>query len=363
VSDIFHNLLSGQLSVDPGTGGTLTSAAFVNMPVVAAPDTMRLTLDPDGVNGAPEIVIVTAHSAAANTCTVTRGQETANGGAAAHAHPINTVWRHAPTRSAFEQLPYRLVAAKGDLIVATGDKSVTRLAAGLDGRRLIADSTQPAGMRWADNADNVIYDAKGDILIATAADAAAILPVGANNTRLVADSTQATGARWAPETEFHMIDAKGDLLVGSADNTLARFPAAASGLLMADASQAAGLKWVGGAPIAYTPTVTFPDHTVLSPAGKYVLLPGVMFVWIAFTVTAAGDFQELVVTLPSGIGGVPAAQNMTPRTIVGHFWSQEFSTEQMWSMRLEAPSTLRSESVIEGTATDYAGVFTIPLVS
>jgi hypothetical protein len=363
VSDIYHNVLSGQLSVDPGTGGTLTSAAFVNMPVVAAPDTMRLTLDPDGVNGAPEIVIVTAHSAAANTCTVTRGQEIANGGVAAHAHPINTVWRHAPTRAAFEQLPYRLVTTKGDLIVATGDKSVTRLAAGLDGRRLIADSTQPAGVRWADNTDNVVYDAKGDILIATAADAAAILPVGANNTRLVADSSQATGARWAPETENHLIDAKGDLLVGSADNTLVRLAAATSGLLAADSTAAAGVKWAGGAPILYTPTVTFSDHTVIAPAGKYVLLPGVMFVWIAFTVTSAADFAQLSITLPSGVGGMPAAQNMTPRTIVGHFWSDEFGTEQMWSMRLEPPSTLRSESVIQGTSTDYAGVFTIPLVS
>lgn len=360
MSDIYHNVLSGQLSVDPGTGGTLTSAAFVNMPVVAAPDTMRLTLDPDGVNGAPEIVIVTAHSAAANTCTVTRGQEIANGGVAAHAHPINTVWRHAPTRAAFEQLPYRLVTTKGDLIVATGDKSVTRLAAGLDGRRLVADSTQPSGVRWADNTDNVVYDAKGDILIATAADAAAILPVGANNTRLVADSSQATGARWAPDTENHLIDAKGDLLVGSADNTLVRLPAAASGLLAADSTQAAGVKWAGGAPTLYTPTVTFPDHTVLGSAnGKYVLLPGVMFAWIAFTVTAAADFAQLTVTLPTG---VPAVQVMTPRTIVGHFWSDEFGTEQMWSMRLQTTNII-SESVIQGTATDYAGVFTIPLVS
>jgi hypothetical protein len=359
VSDIFHNLLSGQLSVDPGTGGTLTSAAFVNMPVVAAPDTMRLTLDPDGVNGAPEIVIVTAHSAAANTCTVTRGQETANGGAAAHAHPINTVWRHAPTRSAFEQLPYRLVAAKGDLIVATGDKSVTRLAAGLDGRRLIADSTQPAGVRWADNADNVIYDAKGDILIATAADAAAILPVGANNTRLVADSTQATGARWAPESENHMIDAKGDLLVGSAENTLVRLPAATSGFLAADASQAAGVKWAGGAPIAYTPTVVMPEHGVITPSGKYVLFPGVMHLWIAFTATRADDFDQISITMPPG---VPHATTLLPRNVVGFLWSDEFGTEQMWSFRVDT-DTLYSESVIKGVPTDYAGVFTIPLVS
>lgn len=42
-----------------------------------------------------------------------------------------------------------LVDAKGDLIVATADNTVTRLAVGTNGQALIADSTQASGVKWA----------------------------------------------------------------------------------------------------------------------------------------------------------------------------------------------------------------------
>jgi hypothetical protein len=41
-----------------------------------------------------------------------------------------------------------VVNAKGDLLVATADATVTRLAVGTDGQRLKADSTQTAGVKW-----------------------------------------------------------------------------------------------------------------------------------------------------------------------------------------------------------------------
>ena len=100
MSTLYHNLASGTITDNPlsNVATTINSANFVILPTVTAPDTLRLTLDPDGVSGLPEIVLVTAHTAAATSVTVTRGQETANGGAAAHSHPVNTVWRHAVTR-------------------------------------------------------------------------------------------------------------------------------------------------------------------------------------------------------------------------------------------------------------------------
>lgn len=98
--DILMNLQSGLLSADPGTSGTtLNSGNFAFLPVVASPNTMRLVLNPDGAGGtAPELVLVTAHTAAATSLTVVRAQETAWGGGAAVAHPIDTVWRHVITR-------------------------------------------------------------------------------------------------------------------------------------------------------------------------------------------------------------------------------------------------------------------------
>ncbi len=42
-----------------------------------------------------------------------------------------------------------LVNAKGDLIAATADNTVTRLPVGTDGQSLVADSSQATGLRWA----------------------------------------------------------------------------------------------------------------------------------------------------------------------------------------------------------------------
>lgn len=50
-----------------------------------------------------------------------------------------------------DAVPMSLVDLKGDLIAATGPDAVARVAVGTDGQALIADSTQPAGVRWADS--------------------------------------------------------------------------------------------------------------------------------------------------------------------------------------------------------------------
>lgn len=42
------------------------------------------------------------------------------------------------------------VDAKGDLLAGTADNTVARLAVGSNGQRLVADSTQTAGMKWTD---------------------------------------------------------------------------------------------------------------------------------------------------------------------------------------------------------------------
>lgn len=98
-------------------------------------------------------------------------------------------------------IPASTVDAKGDLLVGTADNTVTRLAVGTNGFMPYADSTVAAGIKWAAPPSGTgipptTVDVKGDILAATANDTVTRLAVGANGTVLTADSTQATGLRW-----------------------------------------------------------------------------------------------------------------------------------------------------------------------
>lgn len=105
MSEILMNFQSGVLSAAPGAAGTtLTSGNFGFLPTIVAPHTLRIALDPDGVAGVPEIVTVTAHGAAATTCTVLRGQESAFGAGPARAHAVDTVWRHVLTRASILEM-------------------------------------------------------------------------------------------------------------------------------------------------------------------------------------------------------------------------------------------------------------------
>jgi hypothetical protein len=66
-----------------------------------------------------------------------------------------------------------------------------------------------------------ILDAKGDLIVATAADTPARLAVGSANQTLLADSTQATGIKWGSSPQS-LMTATGDLLYASSANTPAR---------------------------------------------------------------------------------------------------------------------------------------------
>lgn len=96
MSTLYENFLAGQVSDNPlsNSATTINSAGFSALPVVAAPDIMWLTLDPNGDDGAPEIVKVTAHSASATSVTVVRAQQ----GTTARSHDLNTVWNHSWTK-------------------------------------------------------------------------------------------------------------------------------------------------------------------------------------------------------------------------------------------------------------------------
>jgi hypothetical protein len=120
-------------------------------------------------------------------------------------------------------IPATIVDAKGDLIVATADDTVTRQPVGSNDTVLIADSVQSTGIKWsqitdamvasganiaqtkilnlttdlADKISKTIVDAKGDLIVATANDTVTRLPVGTDGQILTADSAQSSGIKWA----------------------------------------------------------------------------------------------------------------------------------------------------------------------
>lgn len=80
-----------------GADVTFSSPGFADLPVVADPDRLFITMDPREVNGPAEVVDVTAHVAASTSITVARAQQTAYGGSTARDHPLGTAWVHGPT--------------------------------------------------------------------------------------------------------------------------------------------------------------------------------------------------------------------------------------------------------------------------
>lgn len=95
--------LSGELSASASNSTTtLSSPEFAGLPeIVDDVDYMALIIDPEQVGGPPEIVWVTAHTAADTDITVLRGQEQAHGAPAGRAHASGITWNHGPTAGEF----------------------------------------------------------------------------------------------------------------------------------------------------------------------------------------------------------------------------------------------------------------------
>lgn len=121
-----------------------------------------------------------------------------------------------------------LLDTKGDLIAASADNTPAKLMVGADDTILMADAAAASGLKWVASASpsavgtaaatgtadtftrgdhvhahetahtghDTIWDAKGDLVAGTGADAAAKVTVGADDTILMADAAQSTGLKW-----------------------------------------------------------------------------------------------------------------------------------------------------------------------
>lgn len=173
--------------------------------------------------------------------------------------------------------------AKGDLAVGTGPDTAARLGVGADGEILVADSTEPTGLKWiinsggggggTDVATDVIFDAKGDIPVGTGPDTAVRFPVGADGHYLTADSTEPTGLKWIASgggggggtdvaTDV-LWNAKGDLAVGTGPDSAGRLAVGTNGqILCVDSTTATGIKWANA-----TQSTTVANDTIFDAKG------------------------------------------------------------------------------------------------
>lgn len=101
---LLQDFLSGNLgsTLAAGASGAVTDSSFAGLPAVTSPDTLKLVLDPDGTAGDPEIITITAHTAASTTATISRASE----GTTARQHLSSTKWVNAVTTADFNRLGF-----------------------------------------------------------------------------------------------------------------------------------------------------------------------------------------------------------------------------------------------------------------
>jgi hypothetical protein len=94
VTRLASNVDFGVLTDNPLTSGAtvVNSSGFASLLTVAGSDDLLLTLDPGALYGDPEIIRVTAHTAAATSVTCVRGHDATT----ARAHQAGVQWVHSP---------------------------------------------------------------------------------------------------------------------------------------------------------------------------------------------------------------------------------------------------------------------------
>lgn len=95
------NFIAGTVDNNPlaSDGTTLNADELADLEAISATEHAVIVLDPDGSGNGPEIVYVTAHTAAATSATIVRARE----GTTAVEHAAATEWVHGPVASDWPQ--------------------------------------------------------------------------------------------------------------------------------------------------------------------------------------------------------------------------------------------------------------------
>ena len=242
MATIYSNLQAGTTTTAPLliAGTSLDSAGFSNLPTIAAPDVLWLTLDPTAIAGLPEIVQVTAHSAASTNVTIVRGQQ----GTVARQQLAGTIWRHSSTKADFDELAFRKLTTTGDTLYASAANTTGRLPIGTTGQRLSVAAGVPA---WVADSANSVITAAGDLIVGSGVSTAARLAVGTANQSL---------------------------------SVVAGVPA-----------------WTGLT--AYTPAITWAGNTVSAVVAQYTHVPGFLIIAGQFLNTGSA-VGAITIPLPGG---------------------------------------------------------------
>ena len=72
-----------------------------------------------------------------------------------------------------------------------------------------------------------------------------------------------------------------------------------------------GLPRLFGAPVAYTPVVTWAGNTITTQSGFYLKRPGKLEVWVSFSETAGAANAALTITIPTGYTAVSMTGALT----------------------------------------------------
>ncbi len=97
---LFQDFISFTIDTDPGAAGlSLSGPGLTDLLVVASPDFIALTIDPQEVDGDSEIIWVSVHTSAATTATIIRGQE----GTTGRAHNIGTIVKASVTQDSLDE--------------------------------------------------------------------------------------------------------------------------------------------------------------------------------------------------------------------------------------------------------------------